>query len=94
MTTSKIFKKIVDSVLIWVIIFVPMVLWQVNIPCFQCKKTVYSENIFCRMVTGFNMNYLHYHCVDDYCKDNPVEWGNPVGQDGKRLKIIITEESQ
>lgn len=32
---------------------------------------------------------MHYHCADDYCRDNPVDWGKGVviGEDGERFTL-------
>ena len=84
---TKSFKIAIMIALIWLAIFLPTTLIKIDIPCVQCKKTAYSENIWCRMVTGFNMNYMHHHCADDYCRDNPVEWGFVVGEDGKKYPL-------
>jgi len=83
------FRKFIVVCVVWLAIFIPTTLIKIDIPCVQCGITSYSENIWCRIATRFNMNYMHYHCADDYCRDNPVDWGKGVviGEDGERFTL-------
>ena len=97
---SSNFKKFIVVCIIWLAIFLPTTLIKIDIPCVQCGKTTYSENIWCRIATGFNMNYMHYDCADEWCEDNPVQWGFVVDEEGtkytldhyKKLKAIEIDE--
>tara|TARA_R100000152_G_C6725495_1_gene150818 strand:- start:547 stop:909 length:363 start_codon:yes stop_codon:yes gene_type:complete len=84
---TKNFKKFIIICVIWLAIFLPTTLIKINIPCIQCGKPSFSENIWCRIATGFNTSYMHDYCAEDYCKDNPVDWGFVVDEDGKKYTL-------
>ena len=81
------FKKFIVVCVVWLAIFLPTTLIKINIPCVQCGEPSYSENIWCRIVTRFNTNYMHDYCAEDYCEENPVEWGFVIGGDGRKYTL-------
>lgn len=84
---TKNFKVAMCFFVVWFSIFLPTTMIKIDIPCVQCGETSYSENIWCRIATGFNTNYMHDYCAADWCKENPVQWGFVVDEEGKKYTL-------
>lgn len=80
--TTKKFRIFLIVSILWLAIFIPSTLIKIDIPCCHCGIKAYSENIWCRMISGFSMDFLHEYCVDEWCKDN--ETGFVIDQFGYR----------
>ncbi len=56
-----IFRLLIAFFVIFMIVEV-----KFNLPCVVCGKPTISENILCRIATGFDDMMMHQDCVYDY----------------------------
>ncbi len=63
-------------------------LYPISIPCQQCSRIAYSENIYARIVSNWEDNFFcSFECALDWLDENPREFD----KDGKVIRKTSLE---
>ncbi len=71
---STTFKKIVPTLLFFIVFTWFLCVYKVEIDCHHCGFPVYEQSIAQRIAARFEDNFLHLECVIPYLEDNPIEY--------------------
>ena len=67
-------RKVVWSFVALFAVFVFTARFELGIPCDQCGKTTVTRPLLARVVAGFDDGFLHYECVEQWCKEHPIRF--------------------